>query len=88
MIRDVAVSGHVYDAGGLVILSDNDLRVYAPTTASQPHEDGGKIEKWKSTDKSKTWTNTAHMTLGSEYSYNQVKIVFNSQKRKGLFRVF
>ncbi len=74
---DVTSSDHMYDAGGLVILADNDIRLYGPTTASQDHEDGGEIAEWTSTDRGKTWTNTAHITSGSKYSHNQVKVVYN-----------
>ena len=76
-ISDVAQSDHMYDAGGLVILGEDDFRIYAPTTSSQPHEDGGEIEEWTSSDRGQTWTNTKHLTAGSRYSHNQVKVVFN-----------
>lgn len=79
-IADVAKSNHMYDAGGIVVLSDDDLRIYGPTTASQPHEDGGEIEEWRSTDKGATWTNTNHTTSGSKYSHNHVKVVWNHQR--------
>lgn len=82
----VAASDHMYDAGGLVILSDDDMRIYAPTTVSQPYEDGGDIEEWRSTDRGETWENTRHVTAGSRFCHNHVKTVFNHQK--GDFRVF
>jgi len=76
-ISDVAQSDHMYDAGGLVILGEDDFRIYGPTTGSQAHEDGGEIEEWTSSDRGRTWTNTKHLTAGSRYSHNQVKVVFN-----------
>jgi len=82
----VATSDHMYDAGAIVFLEDDDIRIYAPTTPSQPDEDGGEIEEWQSTDGGVTWANTRHLTTGSKYSHNHVKAVFNSQK--GDFRVF
>lgn len=82
----IATSDHPYDDGAMVILSDDDIRVYAPTTVSQPHLDGGEIEEWRSTDGARTWTNTKHLTSGSRFSHNHVKTVFNHQK--GDFRVF
>ena len=85
-IHEIARSDHMYDAGGLVILADDDFRVYAPTTISQPYEDGGEIEEWQSTDGGQTWINTRHITTGSTYSHNHVKTVFNHGR--GDFRVF
>jgi len=85
-IASIATSDHMYDAGALVIHAENDIRVYAPTTASQPYQDGGEIEEWHSTDGGNTWTNTRHITSGSKYSHNHVKTVFNHQR--GDFRVF
>jgi hypothetical protein len=86
VIRPIATCDHMYDDGALVVLADNDFRVYAPTTPSQPHIDGGEIEEWQSTDLGDTWTNTRHLTHGSPYSHNHVKTVFNHPK--GDFRVF
>lgn len=86
-IRDVATSDHMYDGGALVVLADDDFRIYAPTTASQPQEDGGEIEEWRSIDKGETWTNAEHITSGSPYSHNQVKVVFNHQKGSEDLRV-
>ena len=85
-VHEIARSDHMFDAGGLVILADDDFRVYAPTTISQPYEDGGEIEEWQSTDGGRTWHNTAHLTTGSDYSHNHVKTVFNHGS--GDFRVF
>ena len=79
-ISDVAVSDHMYDAGALLILSADDIRVYAPTKATQDHEDGGEIEEWRSCDGGSTWKNTRQITSGSKLSHNHVKTVFN-QKR-------
>jgi hypothetical protein len=84
--HEIATSDHPYDDGALVMLDDGDIRVYAPTTASQPHLDGGKIEEWRSTNGGKTWTNTKHLTTGPRFSHNHVKTVFNGGK--GDFRVF
>lgn len=77
-IRDVATSDHMYDDGALVVLARKDFRIYGPTTAVQPHEDGGEIEEWKSTDLGNTWTNTRHVTSGSRFSHDCVKTVFNA----------
>jgi len=85
-IHEVARSDHMYDGGALVILADDDFRVYAPTTSSQPYEDGGEIEEWQSTDRGETWTNTKHLTTGSQFSHNHVKTVYNHGR--GDFRVF
>lgn len=87
-ISDITRSDHMYDDGGLVILSDQDFRLYAPTTAVQPHEDGGEIEEWQSTDQGRSWRNTKRLTSGSAYSHNNVKTVFNHQQSDGRFRVF
>ncbi len=84
--HQIARSDHMYDAGALVILADDDFRVYAPTTPSQPYEDGGEIEEWQSTDGGRTWVNTKHLTTGSTYSHNHVKAVYNHGR--GDFRVF
>jgi hypothetical protein len=85
LVADVARGDHMYDAGGLVIRADDDFRVYGPTTPSQPYEDGGEMEEWTSTDQGATWTNTRHITLGSKYSHNHVKVVF--RHRRDDFRV-
>ena len=79
-VSDVAQSDHMYDAGGLVILSDDDFRIWGPTGVSQPYEDGGEIEEFQSTDRGATWARTNRLTAGSRYSHNQVKTVFNHQK--------
>ncbi len=79
---DIATSDHLYDDGGLAILSADDYRVYAPTTATQPHEDGGEIEAYRSVDQGKTWAHTRSLTSGSTYSHNNVKVVWNHEKQK------
>ena len=75
-ISDVARSDHMYDDAALAIVADDDLRIYGPTTASQPHEDGGEIEEWTSRDAGRTWRNTRHITCGSPWSHNCVKTVY------------
>ncbi len=85
-IYEVAHSDHMFDHGALVMLADDDFRMYGPTTPSQPYEDGGEMEEWQSTDGGKTWTNTGHLTSGSQYSHNHPKTVFNHGR--GDFRVF
>ena len=87
-IADVTTSDHMYDNGGLVFLSDDDLRLYAATTAVQPQEDGGEIEEWRSTDRGETWANTKHITQGSRWSHNHVKVVLGHQQGSGDLRFF
>lgn len=87
VFSDITTSDHMYDDGGLVVLSNDDFRVYAPTTAVQPQEDGGEIEEWASTDGGRTWVNTKHLTEGSELSHNNVKVVHGHRKGKGDFRI-
>lgn len=87
-VSQVTEGDHMYDAGGIVFVADEDIRVYGPTTPSQPQEDGGEIEEWQSTDGEETWTNTKHITQGSKYSHNHVKVVFNHQQGAGEVRVF
>lgn len=86
--HDVAVSDHMYDAGGLVILAADDYRIYGPTTPSQPQEDGGEIDEWRSVGQGRTWTRTAQLTSGSRYSHNQVRVVHSHAAGSGDFRVF
>ena len=86
-MSQVAESDHMYDDGGLLYMAEDDIRVYAPTTAVQPRQDGGEIEEWRSTDGGKTWANTAHITAGSRYSHNNVKTVFNHQAGPGDLQV-
>ncbi len=43
-LSEITRSDHMYDSGGIVFVSDDDIRVYGATTTSQPHEDGGEIE--------------------------------------------
>ena len=85
-VNRIAGCDHMYDAGSLVFLADEDLRAYLPTTPSQPYEDGGEIDEWQSTDGGESWTKTKSLTSGSEYSHNHVKTVFN--RGKDDFRVF
>jgi hypothetical protein len=85
---DITESDHMYDDGGLVILGEDDMRVYGPTTASQPKEDGGEIEVWQSEDGGRTWRHRDSLTSGSSYSHNNVKVVFNPGEDSGDFRVF
>lgn len=70
VVNRVTTSDHMYDDGALVVLSSADLRLYAPTTATQPQEDGGEIEEWRSRDRGATWRNTRHVTQGSVLSHN------------------
>ncbi len=86
-LGDVAVSDHMYDGGALVVLADDDLRVYAPTTPTQPRRNGGEIEQWRSTDGGLTWRNALHVTTGSRYSHNHVKGVLNHRDGPGGLRV-
>lgn len=81
-------SDNMYDDGAIAILSDDDIRVYAPTTPVQESEDGGEIEEWQSTDGGRTWTNTKHITSGSKYSHNNVKLALNHQLGPGDVRMF
>ena len=83
--HEVATSDHMYDAGALVFLAD-DVRIYAPTTPSQPYQDGGEIDEWQSTDGGATWAKTKQLTAGSKYSHNHVKAVYNGSQPD--FRVF
>lgn len=83
----LATSDHMYDDGGLVYLSEADIRVYGPTTDVQPHEDGGEIEEWQTGDGGATWRNTGHVTAGSRYSHNNVKVVFGHEHGPGDLRV-
>jgi len=84
----LTASDHMYDDGGIALLSDDDIRVYAPSTPVQPSEDGGEIEEWQSTDGGHTWANTKHITRGSRYSHNNVKIALNHQLGPGDVRMF
>jgi len=78
-ISDITTTDHMYDAGGLVVLADDDLRLYGPTSTSQPHEDGGEIDEWRSRDGGATWERARRITLDSKYSHNHVKVVWNHQ---------
>ncbi len=53
----------MYDDGGMVI-EDGSVTVYAPTTASQPREDGGEI------DGDGPWQRGEPLTAGSDLSHN------------------
>ncbi len=88
VIADITTSDHMYDGGALLMLADNDLRIYAPTTPTQPAYDGGEIEEWASADEGLTWKNTRRLTDGSEYSHNHVKTVLHHEQGNGAFRVF
>ena len=78
----LAGSDHMYDDGGLAVISDSEFRVYAPTTEVQPHEDGGEIEAYRSTDRGRTWSHTQSLTTGSRLSHNNVKVVWNHEQQR------
>ena len=84
---DIAVGDHMYDDGGVVI-EDGSVTVYAPTTASQPREDGGEIDVWRSADGDGPWQRGVPLTTGSDLSHNNVKVVFNHQAGPGDMQVF
>ena len=84
-VSDVTTGDHMYDGGAMAVLADDDIRIYAPTTAVQDHEDGGEIEEWRSVDGGATWDNSKHITTGSKLSHNHVKTVFNH--KPGDFRM-
>ena len=84
---DIAVGDHMYDDGGMVI-EDRSVTVYAPTTASQPREDGGEIDVWRSADGDGPWQRGEQLTAGSDLSHNNVKVVFNHQAGPGDMQVF
>ncbi len=86
-LADVTTSDHMYDGGALVVAGRDDLRIYAPTTPSQPRYDGGEIEEWRSVNGGRTWRNTAHVTTGSTYSHNHVKTVLHHERGAGDLRV-
>ena len=84
---DIAVGDHMYDDGGMVI-EDGSVTVYAPTTASQPREDGGEIDVWRSADGDGPWQRGEPLTAGSDLSHNNVKVVFNHRAGPGDMQVF
>lgn len=84
-IADMAPSDHMYDDGAMVIRGEKDYWIYAPTGVSQPHEDGGEIEAWQSTDRGATWTRIAPLTTNSPFSHNNAKTVLGGAPD---FRVF
>jgi hypothetical protein len=84
---DIAVGDHMYDDGGIVI-EDGAVTVYAPTTASQPQEDGGEIDVWRSIDGDTPWQRGEPLTAGSDLSHNNVKVVLNHQAGPGDMQVF
>lgn len=87
LVHDVTTSDHMYDDPALVVLGEADYRIYGPSTASQPGEDGGEIEEWRSTDGGSTWANTRHLTAGGKLSHNCVKTVWNHERGRGDLRV-
>ena len=82
-IVDVTESDHMYDAGALMIFGEGDIRIWGPTAPSQPHEDGGEIEEWSSSDGGATWERTRRLTEGSRYSHNHVKPVMGHRDGPG-----
>lgn len=83
---DIAVGDHMYDDGGMVI-EDGSVTVYAPTTPSQPREDGGEIDVWRSADGDAPWERCDPLTVGSDLSHNNVKVVFNHRTGPGDMQV-
>ena len=77
---------HMYDHGALVVLAENDLRAYLPSTPSQAFQDGGQIVERQSLDRGVTWKTVRQVTASEKYSHNHVKTVYN--QRHGDFRVF
>ncbi|HOZ49490.1 MAG TPA: BNR-4 repeat-containing protein [Candidatus Hydrogenedentes bacterium] len=87
-LADVTRTDHMYDGGALVVLADDDIRLYGPTAASQPRVDGGEIEEWQSTDHGRAWTRRRALTNASPFAHNHVKTVFDQDASDGRFRVF
>ena len=84
---DVCSSDHMYDDGGIVVLNDEDIRIYGPVKNSQPIEDGGDIEVWQSLDSGTHWSRLDSLTENSAYSHNNVKVVLNHGSKSGDFRM-
>ncbi|MCD6359560.1 MAG: BNR-4 repeat-containing protein [Armatimonadetes bacterium] len=82
----VTDSDHMYDAGALIFISDDDLRIWGPSRDVQPHEDGGDIEEWRSSDGGASWHRTRDLTTGSRFSHNHVKPVMGHQSGTGDLR--
>ncbi|MGC9319029.1 MAG: BNR-4 repeat-containing protein, partial [Armatimonadota bacterium] len=82
-ITDVAESDHMYDAGCLMIMADDDMRIWGPTRAVQAHEDGGEIEEYRSPDAGATWAHTRSLTRDSQWSHNHVKPVMGHRRGPG-----
>ena len=85
-LSDVTESDHMYDSGALMMFAEDDIRIWGCTTAVQAHEDGGEIEEWRSTDGGATWSNSRHLTAGSQWSHNHVKQVRGHQLGPGDLR--
>lgn len=82
-ISDITTSDHMYDAGALMVFGEDDLRLWAPTIANQPHEDGGEIEEWLSRDGGASWARGRQLTSGSRYSHNHVKPIMGHRQGPG-----
>ncbi len=76
-------SDHMYDAGCLMMLADDDIRIWGPSRDLQPHEDGGEIEEWRSSDGGATWALGRQLTSGSQWSHNHVKPVMGHRRGPG-----
>jgi hypothetical protein len=76
-VSDIVEHNHMYNTGCLFIQSNSDYRIYFPSTTTQPYQDGGDVEEFKSTNGGLTWSNTKHITSGSEFTHNNMKSVWN-----------
>lgn len=82
-IVDVTESDHMYDTGAIMVFGEGDIRIWGASGDNQPHEDGGEIEEWRSTDGGATWEMTRALTSGSRYSHNHAKPVMGHQRGPG-----
>jgi hypothetical protein len=87
-MSDIATSDHMYDGGALLLLADDDFRMYGPTKTVQKGCDGGEIVEWRSSDRGHTWHAGTSLTTGSQYSHNHVKAARNQEQGDGRFRLF
>lgn len=75
----ICTTDHMYDVGALVDMGNGNFSVYLPSVTTQPGEDGGDIEEYRSSDYGATFTKYRDVTSGSALSHNHVISVYNSR---------
>jgi hypothetical protein len=81
----ITTSDHNYDMGSIYV-EDNSWKIIAPLSpGAKPHQAGGDIEVWSSSDRGRTWAKENELTKNSRFNHTYVRRPENAQ---GDFKAF